>query len=122
MISCPLCKRLVLDGKENEADKVYLHDHELQDFWCPTYVDVHPGVRWCHYYRQTMKGWHPEYIIIVPPFRVTWTTGINWITIQKFNAEPNDWSRCYHIETIKEQTFEDFLKVVDRMKKLKAFA
>lgn len=127
MIICPLCQQLVhLSSVISLPSERYLEDGDLSNFFCPTYVDVHPGYRWCHYSRATSQGSHllsgyPLYEAIIPPFSIMWYDGPNRIVVRQFNIEPVDFRlhRFLHEGTT---DWNGFLHTCQRFQKLKAFS
>lgn len=58
MITCPLCKELVVDmGLQclPRGSSIYLEDDDTCDFDCPTTVDMGHGIHSRHYYRRTLQ-------------------------------------------------------------------
>lgn len=121
MISCPFCNKLVLDDHSADGEEETVPDNETWDFNCPTYVNVHPGVRWSHYTRRTFQGSWPEYEAIMPPFQIRWWDGLNTLEVRQFNVIPENWRTPVRIHIAHDQSIEDFIKHANRMAKLKAF-
>jgi hypothetical protein len=129
MITCPLCHELVYLSSGHGVSsnpRIPLEDDQVDDFYCPTNVDVHPGYRWCHYYRTTSQGSHalssyPLYEVIIPPFSVMWYDGPNRIVVRQFGIEPIDF-RLHRFLYEGTADWHGFLQTIQRFQKLKVFS
>ena len=121
MITCPFCDKPVHLSKDERDSNTLMSESDTDDFYCPTYVDVHEGTRWCHYARRTKQGSHTIYEVIVPPFSIWFIDGRNHILVRQFDVGYEDW-RMHNIIYRKDNaTFEEFVQTYHRFKILRAF-
>jgi len=91
MITCPLCHRHVHLDNDGRDTSTLLTDKDTSDFYCPTYVDVTDGRRWCHYTRRHITGsTELKYIAIIPPFEIWWTDQEHYLLVRQFNIDKDD--------------------------------
>lgn len=118
MIVCPLCNKLV----RNETDTACVEDDCLQAFHCPTYIDVHPGVRWCHYQRIVSPTTGLFYITIIPPFYIIWWDDeYQLFDVRVFGYNPNNWRDQRRIHHATGVSNEQRLRRYKKYQKLRAF-
>lgn len=142
MITCPICEKLVrvppnvsdmCRGLEKNSltlpgQEINLRDGSPDDFCCNTYVEVHPGIRWCHYTRFTRhfisKPSQTIMQAIVPPFEVLWSIDERDLEVQEFQMfDPKTYKFDYKpVYQLDEAGFQDFLRAIKRFKNLRAFA
>ncbi len=123
MIQCPICKELV---KEPISQK-HVEDDFIDDFYCPTYVQVAEGRRWCHYQRRRENNadihLHEIYTAVIPPFKIEWTDErdlkVDRFTYLDRTATSIRYERIY---TSYSADFEDFLRFIPRFQKLILFS
>jgi hypothetical protein len=101
----------------------FLTEDATDDFYCPTFVDVAKGSRWCHYYRNKRQGWHTIYVAIIPPFRISYTENreltVSIINFQNVITGLAIFDKIY--EHPDEPTFDNFIKLYYRFKDLRVF-
>lgn len=122
MITCPLCQHLV-HWDNNGDTNIHLVTGDTSDFYCPTYVDVHHGVRWAHYSRRHITNSNElKYIAIIPPFEIWWTDQEHYLLVKQFGIDPTN----YRInKVIYEETNvspEELTKIYQRFTNLRAFS
>lgn len=106
---CPLCGHALI----YEEDPVKLY--------CPTYTNVHEGVRWCHYDHQPNDKNEVRYIAIIPPFYVQWNSTTNELVIKTFGNYRDDWRQTKDLLTKENVSHDELLNTYERLKKLKVF-
>lgn len=123
MITCPFCHKHVHLSRDERDTNSLLSDNDTDDFYCPTYVDVTTGRRWCHYSRCTRQGWWPEYTAIIPPFRVdyTETKGVSVVKINLHEGSDLATFTPIYEDTI-NPSFDKFVQLYHRFKILRAFS
>lgn len=123
MIICPICQTPVKDP----IDQKNVNDDFKDDFYCPTYVYVAEGRRWCHFQRNLDNNadiqLHAIYTAIVPPFKIRWTDELD-LVVDKFTyldrtAESIRYERIF---TSYNSPYEEFLRFIPRFQKLKLFS
>lgn len=117
MITCPICQSIVL----NETGEIGLDDNDSQDFYCPVFVDIGPGTRWCHYSRVTSQGCYPEYIAVVPPFRIYWYEVENRIKVEVLGTSNIDWRLGHDIYEAENVDQARMIQLINKFAKLKVF-
>jgi hypothetical protein len=124
MITCPFCQKPVHRSQDERDTNTNLSEGDLtSDFYCPTYVDVAPGRRWCHYDRKTLPTGYIRYEVVIPPFDFIWYPGIKLVKIEqfKFILDPEDCEtqQIYHDHAT---TLEEFVHICNRFKNLRVFS
>ena len=122
MITCPFCHKPVHLSNDGRDTTTLMTEGQTDDFYCPTYVDITDGRRWCHYSRQTRQGWYPEYTAIIPPFRIdyTETKGVSVVLIKTHEGTDLATFSPVYEDTI-NPTFDKFIQLYSRFKILRAF-
>jgi hypothetical protein len=113
--SCPLCGHALI-----------CDDVSKENIYCPKYVDVHAGTRWCHYVVGTCdqgpdKG-QRRYAAVIPPFYITWYQETGKLWLQQFGVEKLDWRMHHTLDYQENYPFDDLLKLYKRMENLRAFS
>lgn len=124
MITCPLCQSLVnKEAPYISTNSIILHleDNAEDNFYCPTYVKVSPGVRWCHYDRNTAHGCFPIYRAIIPPFHIEWHDGLNSVTVKIMGDNINDYRKYKEIYFGTNIDKVEILNLYKRFSNLKVF-
>jgi hypothetical protein len=118
MITCPFCQKHVLD-----QETMYLEDgNNVTPFYCPTYVEVAPGRRWCHYHRNVLPTGYLRYEAVIPPFVLLWYPGIKLVKVEQFKfSDPDNWNQEMLLHE-HATTLEDFLHLCNRFQNLRAFS
>ena len=118
IIVCPFCQQPVLDT----ANKYHIATDRSDDFYCSTYVDVRPGVRWCHYSRVSTQTFGPKYEAILPPFSLIWHSKPKCLHVRQFGVSPVEWRMHQSVLQKEDATFEDFVQAYYRFQKLRVFS
>lgn len=121
MIKCPLCQEYVQAGTGKYPDRIE-DDDNTSSFYCPTYVDVEPGRRWCHYDRKTVSAGYIRYEIVIPPFDFCWYPTLKLVKVEQFQFLDNGDCQERMVYHTHAQTLDDFVKLCNRFKNLKAFS
>lgn len=122
MITCPLCQKLVFLSHANENYPGFVEDNDLtSDFHCPTYTEVTPGKRWCHYERKVIPTGYVRYEAVIPPFVVQYWPALQHSKVEQFQFQAEDCNvkQVYHLPT---ESLEDFFKLCNRFTNLRAFS
>ncbi len=128
MITCPICEKEVATPSMIPGTGKPLSDDSKGDFSCPTYVQVRPGIRWCHYTRFTRHYTaKPSYTImqaIIPPFEILWHTDDKSLEVEEFfNFDDKTHLFDYKLVYQKDEAnYQDFLDVIKRFQNLRVFA
>jgi hypothetical protein len=122
MITCPFCHKPVhLSADERDTNTHLAEEDKTSNFYCPTYVDVAPGRRWCHYDRKIMPAGYVRYEVVIPPFDFVWYPEISLFKVEQFKfLQPDDCETqmTYHGHA---NTLEEFVHICNRFTNLKAF-
>lgn len=122
MITCPLCHIPVRMSKDERDTNTLLAEGEKDDFVCPTYVDVHEGVRWAHYTRRHItNSTELKYIAIIPPFEIWWTDQEQYLLVRQFNIDGNDFRFNKIIYEEENVPFDRLESIYQRFTILRAF-
>lgn len=122
MIQCPLCQRPV---RPDHTDGFISPNDTTSTFYCPTYVDVHDGIRWAHYCRRPVlpaSTNEMKYIAIIPPFEIWWTSQEQYLLVRQFNIDPNDFRFNKIIHEEENVPFERLSDIYKRFTNLRAFS
>lgn len=122
MITCPFCQKLVLRSQDERDTNAFLSEEDqTTDFFCPTYVDVAQGRRWCHFDRKTLPAGYVRYEAVIPPFDFLWYPGINLVKVEQFkflHPEDCESQQIYHDQAT---TLDEFIQICNRFKNLRVF-
>lgn len=120
MITCPFCGKPVHLSKDERDTNSHVVEETDDDYYCPTYVDVAEGRRWCHYYRKSKGAMH---CAIIPPFEICWIKDSSLSVYQFIIHSDEDHSgRDFPIYQTGPVDFQTFLDIYHRFKNLKAFS
>lgn len=122
MITCPLCGKLVHLAKDERDTNSTLSETDKDDFYCPTYVDVSVGTRWCHYARRHVtNSTELKYTAIIPPFEIWWTDQEQYLLVRQFNLDKQDFRFNKIIYEEENVPFEKLPEIYQRFTKLRVF-
>lgn len=123
MITCPLCQKHVHLSNDGRDTNTHMTDGDTSDFYCSTYVDVHPGVRWAHYSRRHITNTSElKYIAIIPPFEIWWTDQEHYLLVRQFSIDTNDFRLNKIIYEETNVSLEELPKIYQRFTNLRAFS
>ena len=121
MITCPLCGKPVHMSNDGRDSSTLLVDGDTSDFYCPTYVDVSEGVRWCHYSRRHItSSTELKYIAVIPPFEVWWTDQEQYLLVRQFSIDSSRLNKIIHEE--ENVSFDKLSEIYKRFTNLRAFS
>lgn len=120
MITCPFCGKPVYRAHDERDTNSMLELGSAENFYCPTYVDMAQGVRWCHYQRTSNPYAH--YSAVIPPFLILWKLdgSIQVSQINKYDIDHV--TESYLIYETKTDDFNEFIHICNRFKNLVAFS
>jgi hypothetical protein len=122
MITCPLCHQHVHLDNDGRDTNTLLTDNDTSDFYCPTYVDVHQGVRWSHYTRRHVtNSTELKYIATIPPFDIWWTNQEQYLLVRQFNIVADDFRFNKIIYEEENVPFDKIKDIYQRFITLRAF-
>ncbi len=122
MITCPLCGKPVHIARDERDTNTTLSETDKGDFYCPTYVDVHEGTRWAHYYRRHVtNSTELKYIAIIPPFEIWWTDQEHYLLVRQFSIDKQDFRFNKIIYEEENVPFERLQDIYKRFTTLRAF-
>lgn len=122
MITCPLCGKLVHLARDERDTNSNLSENDKEDFYCPTYTDVHEGIRWAHYYRRHVtNSTELKYIAIIPPFEIWWTDQEQYLLVRQFSIDKQDFRFNKIIYEEENVPFEKLNDIYKRFATLRAF-
>ena len=120
MITCPFCGKPVFRANDERDTNSMLENNSTDNFYCPTYVDMTVGIRWCHYQRTSNANAH--YSAVMPPFLIIWQLDgqLSVDQILHYTSEYiTDSKRVYEAKT---DDFNEFVRICNRFKKLVIFS
>lgn len=122
MISCPLCGKLVHLSNDGRDTSTHLVSGDTGDFYCPTYTDVHDGIRWAHYTRRHIHGsTELKYIAIIPPFEIWWTDQEQYLLVRQFSIDSSNFRINKIIYEEENVPFDKLPEIYQRFTNLRAF-